>query len=264
LLRFICIFWFLTVVSAFSFGQCKHVNTAYAPGEVVEYEVYYNWGIIWLNAGWVRFQVKEEQIHGKEAFLFDSYGSSHSSYDWLYKVRDHYISYIDTATLKPIYFHRKNYEGGYEVDNKYTFNWNDTIAYSSTWNSNKPLTYDTLKITECTFDLLSMVYYARNIDYNALKVGDKVPVVTIIDNEIFNLFIRYLGKEEIKHKNGRKYKCVKFSALLVEGTIFKGGEDMTVWVTDDKNKVPVLVEAKILIGSVKAYIRKTKGLRHSL
>jgi len=40
----------------------------------------------------------------------------------------------------------------------------------------------------------------------------------------------------------------------VEGTIFRGGEDMLVWVSTDNRKIPIVVEAKILVGSVKAYL----------
>ena len=83
----------------------------------------------------------------------------------------------------------------------------------------------------------------------------------VIDNDVFNLFIRYLGKEDIKlHKDTKTYSTIKFSVMLVEGTLFTGGEDMTIWVTDDGNRVPVMVEAKILIGSVKAVITGAEGL----
>ena len=79
--------------------------------------------------------------------------------------------------------------------------------------------------------------------------------------EIHDIYIRYLGKERIKNRDGRKFDCLKFKPLLVEGTIFESGEDMTVWVTDDQNRVPIIVEAKILIGSVKAVFVDAKGLR---
>ncbi len=243
-------------------GQCVWQNNTFKSGEVIEYEVYYNWGFIWLNAGWVRFKVEDATYKNKDVFLLDSYGASHENYDWIYKVRDHYKSYLDKESLKPAYFYRKNYEGGFEVENKYIFNWENNQIYSFTQNSDTPYKEDTLKVPDCTFDLLSLVYYARNINFNACKVGDKIPVISLIDNEIFNLYIRYLGKESIKDREGKTYSCIKFSALLVEGTIFKGGEDMVVWVTNDRNKIPVLVEAKILVGSVKAYLKNTKGLRY--
>jgi hypothetical protein len=262
LLRYLTICVFLILVFAEGQGQCYRTNTTYQGGEEISYEVYYNWGFIWLNAGFVKFRVADTVYKGIESYFFDSFGSSHKSYDWLFKVRDYYKSYIDKDSLKPLYFHRKNYEGGFEVDNKYTFNWEENLVYSSTWNSKKNRTLDTVNIPDCTYDLLSLIYYTRNLDFSDLEIGEKVPVVSIIDNEIFYLYIRYLGKEKIKHRDGKTYSCFKFSALLVEGTIFKGGEDMFVWVTDDKNRVPVLVEAKILIGSVKAYLKSAKGLKH--
>ena len=86
----------------------------------------------------------------------------------------------------------------------------------------------------------------------------------ILDGKTYNLYIRYKGKEIIKNREGRRFRCLKFSPLLVEGTIFASGEDMTVWVTDDKNRIPIIVEAKILIGSVKAMFIKAKGLRHPM
>lgn len=260
--RFLIIIAFLFALNSAS-AQCFKQNTAFQSGEVIDYEVYYNWGFIWLNAGWVTFKVEDAKYNGRDAYLLDSYGSSHKSYDWLYKVRDHYQSYLDKETLQPIYFTRENYEGGYEVDNKYIFDWkNNNTVYSYTQNSDKPFSEDTLKVPDCTFDVLSLIYYARNIDLKKYKIDAKIPVVSIIDNEVFHLYIRNLGKETIKDREGNSHDCLKFSALLVEGTIFEGGEDMFVWISDDENKVPVLVEAKILIGSVKAYLKNTKGLRY--
>jgi len=88
-----------------------------------------------------------------------------------------------------------------------------------------------------------------------------VPVRVIIDRKDYNLYVRYLGRETIKNRDGEKYRCLKFSALLVSGTIFKGGEDLEVWVSDDDNRIPIMVKAKILVGSVKAYLTKWQGLK---
>ena len=84
----------------------------------------------------------------------------------------------------------------------------------------------------------------------------------VIDNEIHDLYFRYRGKGVIETRNGEVYKCLKFTALLLEGSLFKGGEDLVVWVSDDKNKIPVLIEAKILVGSVKVYLEEATGLRN--
>ncbi|MCB9002637.1 MAG: DUF3108 domain-containing protein [Bacteroidales bacterium] len=102
--------------------------------------------------------------------------------------------------------------------------------------------------------VLSAVYHFRQIDFTKYSIGEKIPINIAIDNDIYPLYIRYMGKEIITLKNGETYKTLKFKIKLVEGTIFTGGEDMTIWVTDNNLRIPVLVEAKILIGSVKAIL----------
>jgi hypothetical protein len=245
-------------------AQCFNKNTVFQPGEKVIYQAFYNWGIVWVDAGWVMFSVKDTVYEGKDVYFLDSYGRSQPSYDWFFKVRDRYQCYLDKNTLQPLWFHRQNYEGGFEVDYKYIFDHKNNIAYTYTENSDRPYQEETVKFPECTYDVLSLIYFARNIEFSGFNIDDSVPVVSIIDREIYNLYIRYKGRDTIKLNDGSKYSCLMFSALLVEGTIFKGGEDLYVWVTDDKNRVPVKVEAKILIGSVKAYLNKAEGLRYPM
>ena len=261
-MRYFFLVILFSLLSAGAISQCFDSNFAFQENERIEYEVYYNWGFIWLNAGYVDFKVKPGSYIGRSVYHFDAWGSSHKSYDWIFKVRDRYQSYLDRETLRPLWFLRENYEGGFEVNNRYIFDQYNNKVYSYTQNSDRPFKKDTVSNTSCTFDIHSVVYYCRNLDFSHMAPGDSVPLSSIIDNEVFDLYIRYLGKENITTKEGKGYRCIKFSALLVEGTIFKGGEDLFVWVTDDLNRIPVLVDAKILIGSVKAYLVDMTGLRN--
>ena len=245
-------------------GQCFDTNFTFMVGEKITYQVVYNWHFIWLHAGKVDFEVKKERFLDRDVYYFDAYGTTFKAYDLFFKVRDSFESYVDMKTLKPLWFERDTYEGGYAVHESYIFDHKNKRIFSFTENSYKPFLRDTLILPDCTFDVLSLTYYCRNLDFSGLKVNDTVPVSVIIDNELFNLYVRYLGKEVIETKEGDKYRCIKFSALLVEGTIFKGGEDLFAWVTDDNNRIPVLVEAKILVGSVKALLAGTKGLRYKI
>lgn len=224
----------------------------FQPGEQITYSAVYNWGFIWLKAGTVEFKVTKTKYKNNEAYHLNAFGTSIPSYDWLFKVRDYFQSYVRTDNLAPLYFDRNTYEGGYSVLNQFTFNYKDSLIYTQTQNSNMPYSEDTLKMQKDIYDVISGVYYVRNLDFDKYEINDTIPVRMIIDNEIFDLYIRYLGKEVLKTHDKRKFNTIKFSALLVEGTIFKGGEDLYVWVSDDLNRIPILVEAKILIGSVKA------------
>lgn len=245
-------------------AQCIAGPYAFQPGERVTYEVAYNWGVVWVDAGVVEFRVDTLTRDGKHLFGFESHGESYRFYDWIYKVRDRFQSHVLSEGFYPVWFVRETSEGGYAVNNRYSFDWAAMEVVSETENTHKPRTIDTLDLESCTFDVLSAIYYARSIDFEGCVPGQQIPIRFIIDGEIHDLYIRFLGKEIKENRSGTGYLCYKFSAMLVEGTIFAGGEDLVVWVTADANKVPVMVEAKILIGSIKAYLTGFENLVEEL
>jgi len=210
----------------------------------------------------VTFEVGQRTFKGKETYHFKAKGNTIKSYEWLYKVDDTFQSYVNKDKLKPVYFERNTFEGRYKVHNRYKFNYSKNHIFTKTENSKKPYKEDYIELSEPVFDVLSAIYYSRNIDFNNLKESDKIPLPVIIDNEIYELYLRYQGKEKIDVRETGKVDCIKFSAMLVEGTIFKGGEHLTVWVTNDKNRIPVMVEAKILVGSVKAIFKSASNLKY--
>jgi len=254
------------VLLTFSLGlhaQCGQTNLAFTTGERVHYEAWYNWGFVWVHAGNVTFKTDAGTYNGKPAIALDAYGYSLKSYDWMYKVRDHFKAYIHPDDLRPLWFDRNTYEGGYWAHDRYVYDYSRQVVTAETENSKKAYSKETVPFKGCIFDVLSAVYAFRNLDIQALKPGDKIPVKVIIENKPYNLYMRFLGRETKETRDKKKYRCLKFSVLLVEGTIFKGGEDMFLWVTDDQNRIPVYVEAKILIGSVKAILKGTEGLKNS-
>jgi hypothetical protein len=259
---FIILFSFFIVNSNFS--QCNVKNSAFSSGEYIGFEIYYNWGIIWIAAGTVNFSVKSKEINGKKAYHLDAYGTSHKSYDWFYKVRDHFQSYVDSASLKPIWAERNTNDGGYKAYEEYRFVEKNGKILSTITNNDIPLKRDTFNLKDCVCDVLTAAYHARNINFSAYKVNDKIPMWIIISGKNYPLYIRFVGKETITTRDNKTYDCLKMSAKIIEGTIFKGGEDLIVWVTNDANHVPVLVEAKIIVGSVKAYLTETHNLRSPL
>lgn len=245
-------------------AQCNDHNHAFKAGEVVNYHAYYNWGFIWINAGQVSFSVEEATVINEPAYHLKSYGSTYDSYDMLFKVRDTFETKVDTTHLQPFEFRRITNEGNYHAKYHYLFNSKNRSIKASIQKEKETKKDTTLFWKDCSFDLLTMVYKARNIDYSKYRINEKIPIRMVVDGEVHDIYIRYLGKETIKNRDGRKFNCLKFSPLLVEGTIFKSGEDMTVWVTDDNNRIPIIVEAKILIGSVKAVFVDAKNTRHPM
>lgn len=259
----IIVFIGLIFISKHIFSQnedYKQDKNCFRVGEKVTYRAVYNWGFIWINAGDVVFSTEDTLFNGKEHFHFKSLGWSLKQYDWFYKVRDRFESIVSIDSLKPHWFLRDTYEGGYIAYNNYNFDYNSKKLQITSYTSERSFKKDVLPLKSNTFDVLSAIYFCRNINFEQLVTGQKVPLTMAIDNEVFDLYVRYLGRETITLHGGKTYSTFKFSAMLVKGTIFKGGEDLFVWVTDDKYHIPVLVEAKILVGSVKAVLVGVEGI----
>ncbi len=261
----VCVFLCGWMLPAETKAQCNIYNYTFKGGEVATYHAYYNWHFIWLNAGIVHFSVENKVYNDMDTWFLSAYGKTYSGYDKLMKVRDTFEVYVDKERFDPIYFNRVTNEGSTKSQHKYWFDYENKVIKTRCKKEEQTYFKDsTVVLKNCTSDLLTMVYKARNIDYSKYQVNEKIPIRMIVDNKIHDLFIRYLGKETIKNRDGRKFRCLKFSPLLVPGTIFESGEDMTVWVSDDNARVPIIVEAKVLIGSVKAVFIDAKGLLNPL
>ncbi len=231
---------------------CGLRNRAFQAGEFISYTIFYSVAGIYVNAGTATFNTSLEKLGAVPVYHVVGTGTSNESYDWIFKVRDKYESYFDTATLQPYKFIRKVDEGGYKKYENVTFNQQTNTAVSSAGS---------FKVPNCIQDVMSAVYYARNINFDKYKAGDLIPFSMFLDNQVYNLHIRYLGKEKVKTKYG-KFHSIKFKPLLVSGTIFEGGEKMTVWVTDDPNHMPLRIESPIKVGSVKVDMMQYRNTRY--
>ena len=233
---------------------CAIKNTTTQNGEEITYTIYYSLAGAHVIAGFTTFTNKIEKLNGKTVYHVIGVGGSNAKYDWIYKVRDRYESYIDTAAMQPLKFMRDVQEGNTKKNETVNFNHTANTATSGT---------GTYKVPACVQDVLSTIYYARNIDFDKYKKGDKIPFQMFLENQVYDLYIRYFGREDVKTKYGR-FNAVKFKVLLIPGTIFKAGEEMIVWVSNDQNHIPVRIESQILIGSIKVDMSSYKNLRYPL
>lgn len=241
------------------YSQCNYTNTTFKSGEDISYNIYYNLGFMWFNAAQVNFRVSGIEYDNKPAFYFTSNGQTLLNYDWIFKVRDSYESIADSATLNPFYFSKNTNEGKYSAHNSYVFSHADSLIFSTINNNSIAQFNDTIKMQQCTFDVLTAVYAFRSISYSTISCGDTIPINMVIDNEIYNLHLNYIGVEDAETDNEVVYRCRKFRILMVEGTIFSGNEDIVLWVSDDDAKIPIKVEADILVGSIIAIIDSVSG-----
>ncbi len=224
-------------------------HNAFKDGEQLEYRLHY--GVI--NAGTAKLEVKKlsKKIAGREVYHIIGSGRSKGAFDWFFKVRDRYETYMDVDGVFPWMFVRNISEGGYKKHQTYTFAQNKNKV-----DNGKGQSFETPQGVQ---DMLSSFYYARTIDYTNAKKDEIFTVWSFVDDEIWPLKIRFKGRETIK-VSGKKYKAMKFHPVVQEGRLFEDEKDVTVWISDDENKIPLLAQGKIMVGSIKMELTKYSGL----
>ncbi|NOQ27651.1 MAG: DUF3108 domain-containing protein [Bacteroidales bacterium] len=243
---------------------CDVKNNAFISGENLDYVITYNWAFVWTDVGGVKFKVSNDSIFGKDVYKLKGTGVTFSFYDWFFQVRDVYQSWVNPDNLLPVYYHRDVDEDGYIIDIKYRYDFDSLVAYSEVEKTRKPYFQDTVDIFPCTYDVVSAVYKARNIDFSKYKKDEVIPIKILLDNEIHDIFVRYSGKQVKKVRGVGKFKTIRFTVSLVAGDVFKEGDYLTVWVSDDENRIPVWIESPIIVGTIKARLVNYEGLKHPL
>ncbi len=243
--------------------QCKLDNQAFAAGERMVYKLYYNLNFIWIAAGEVEFKVED---YGSQ-YKLSAIGTTYPSYEWFFKVHDRYESYIDKETLLPSLTIRDVSEGKYTLYERVEY---DQKAGTGTgWRGKtrerameQPADFD---IKSCMHDVLSAIYFMRNLDLASAKPDDEFPVTVMMDRDTYPLDVRYLGREKDKKIKGLgDFDVYELAPEVVAGDVFNEESEMRVWASTAKSHIPLLIESPISVGSVKAVLKEHQNLRHEI
>ena len=222
-------------------------------GEFLRYRVSY--GL--MDAGEATLTLRETSkkgANGRPLLHAIGEGKTLGAFNWFFKVEDVYQTFLDKEGAFPWHFIRDINEGGYTKNQVYQFNQDKQTVNTGKKEYKVPLGIN---------DMLSAFYYARTLDFKKMKPGDVTEFKVFMDDEVWPLKIRYVGKETIKIRKG-KFETLKFRPVVQEGRYFKNEEDVEFWVTNDENRIPVLVKAKIAVGSIKMHLVEWKGLKGEL
>ncbi|MEN6618663.1 MAG: DUF3108 domain-containing protein [Rikenellaceae bacterium] len=241
----------------------KFEDLAFSHGETLRYIVNYTWGSIHTDVGEVIFSLDYYGDSDEPFFHAKAYGKTFKFYDIFFKVREFYESKFYAKNLRPFYFHRDIKEGKYKMKNTYSFLPNYQIRANYVRKDDTPR--DTLLNGRiCTFDLISLIYFTRNKDFSNDKIGEEIPISFVIDGEMYDLYYRYLGKENKKIPGLGHFRTIKFATRPVAGEVFSGKEELVFWVTDDGNKIPLQVESPIIVGRVAGRLTNFSNIKYPL
>ena len=231
-------------------------DKAYGDGEWFKFRVHYGF----VTAGYATLQVNNDNLEGKEVFHVKGEGRTVGLSKMFFNVEDDYQSYIDKKKDIPYRFIRKIDEGGHTKDIQIDFDHSTGIAHI---NNKKHDKLEAVSFPKDAQDMVSAFYYLRNnLDVNTIKKGDTVDMNMFFDKENYKFRLKFLGREILDTKFGN-VPCLIFRPYVQAGRVFKEKESLTVWVTDDDNKMPILIKADLAVGSLKASLSEFKGLKHS-
>lgn len=226
-------------------------NNAFRVGEYLKYRIHY--GIV--NAGVAELTVAgKTERNDRPVYHMVGKGRSVGMAEWFFKTRDRYETYMDTEAMVPWEFIRDVDEGGYTIKRHLIFD-----QYKNEARDLEKSATHTYQVPPNAQDMLSTFYYARCLKTEDLKPGETIPVDMFLDHEDFSFKLKYLGREYIKTEWG-KVLCKKLIPVVQEGRVFKDQEGLTLWVTDDENKIPVRLEAELAVGSIKMDLMDYKNI----
>ena len=228
---------------------------AFEVGEWFKFRIHY--GIV--TAGYAELEVKEAVRNNKKVFHAKGRGYTTGMTKFFFKVDDDYQSFFDKDSGNPYQFVRKIDEGGYTKNQEGFFN---HASNSILVKDYKNKTEKTFTIPDKTQDILSTFYYLRNHpNIDKVKVGESIDIDMFFDDETTKFKLKFVGKEDLKTDFGIVPTMI-FRPYVQAGRVFKEQESLTVWISDDENKLPVRIKADLAVGSIKADLEKFRGLKN--
>ena len=243
----------ILILTTLAFDTQK--EDAFGTGEYFKFRIHY--GIV--NAGYATLEIKDATINNKKVHHAVGKGYTTGMSKFFFKVEDLYESYFDKETGSPYRYIRKIDEGGYTKNQEGIFNQAENRVLVKDY---KRKSEKTIITTDNVQDIISSFYYLRNHpNIDKLKSGDAITIDMFFDDEITKFKLKYVGRQDITTKFGTVSTMV-FKPLVQTGRVFKEKESVTLWITDDKNKVPIRIKADLAVGSLKADLDEYKGLKN--
>src|SRR5690554_4081427 len=244
-------------------AQCVINITAFASGENIEYDLYFNFGIFRARAGKGSLSVTESNYRGvnslRTVMLLNTSGLAGN----IYSVNDTLTSYVD-KNMRPLLFTKEAHEGGDHSVERQSFTYEDgKINIRSIRNFNGEERFDEVITTEvCAYDYLSVISLIRNIDFTRMKPGERKYIQFISGKKAVNMYVNYQGITNFKANDGKKYEVIDLSMTIMDDAFTNQKDALKAMLTNDDNRVPVVIDTSLNIGSVKAIMKSAKGLRN--
>ena len=255
---------FLLLFSGLFAQSDNNINQqAFYRGEKLRFKLYYHSGATGnITAGELVSEVKQDRVYiaNNPNYHIVMEGKTKGAFNWFFKIRDRFETYIDEHHLLPSLFKKHIREGDFATDRIVHFNQDSgSIAYQNLKNGFK----GTVKTPYKVQDIVSSVYSIRTWDFESARIGQKYDLNIFLDDSVYQVQFEYLGVKTIKTKLGR-FECLKFKPGVVTGYVFDEESPMIIYVSNDRNHLPILAISELMVGSVRMELIDYEGVRNAV
>ena len=256
----------LLLFSGFLVTQKKETpvtrNFSYGAGEELEYRVHF--GMFTVGKAITRVDKNFHTVNSRTCYKVDAYGETSDWISWVAKVDDNWGAFIDTSTLLTHVGYRKLREGKYRRDEQVIFDHTTQKVEVKVKNKDTgELESKTYDVPPNAKDLVAGFLFLRVIDFKKVAVGDTINISGFLEDASYNLNIIYTGKEILDTRIG-KIQCLRLRPVMPKNSMFDGENSVLCWISDDLNRVPVKLQAKMFIGNTGLELIHFRGLRNPL
>lgn len=254
----------LLIITNGLYSQCEITNSAFKSGEKIVYDLYYNYGVINAKAGSGMMKTTTVNYKGKNVYNINMQSNS-SGLAKVYRVNDTLTAYVDNK-LRPLLFIKNAFEGKDYSQEVQTYNYsgnNIKIRAKRVFNGTRQFD-DYVSTNNCTYDYLSVLPLIRNLDYSGMKPGDRKEIQFLSGKDIVKMYVNYMGKSKTKTKgnDGKAYNTIDISLTILDKAFNNQKEAISATLTDDLNRVPIIIKTHLKVGSIKAVLKTASGLKN--
>lgn len=246
-------------------ADVSEANCAFAAGEKLSYEVVYTASIINASVADIHFRTTKENYASRECYKIEAIGRTRPFFKMFFELEDTYTSWVDAATLRPVKATSMLKEGNYRYRSAIDYNWAAKKAFTVGVNLKVgDETRRTLSLNSCSYDALALFYNLRCSDIAAIVGSETQRLSLVLEDTVRTIRLRFLGRENRKVVDVGEFRTLKFACQFATSSddSFKDGAEFFIWLTDDKNCIPVYLESPIRVGKVYATLREWSGLKH--
>jgi hypothetical protein len=233
-------------------------------GEELMFDIHYKYGLVMVRAGTADFKTIESKYKNKNIYESTLDFKTTSFFDKIFKMRDTLRSQI-TENLQPLYHKRSVNEGNYQFNEDMFFN-KSTPNYSEVRvkrEVKQQLRFDTIFTANMiTYDMLNFIQFIRSHDYSHWQSTPGKTISTLVGKNRVNVTVRCEGQSIIEKSDTLKYKTYKIALDFTDSAFNESKNAIEIWMSDDQNRIPIKIRAKLRIGAAEVNLTSWKNLKY--